>query len=393
MTTFPLSTLGPTISSAGISAPGYADIYQSLVASYQSIYGSDIVLTADTQDGQWIGIIAKAISDCNTAAVTIFNSYSPLTAQGTHLSSMVKINGITRQASSFSTADIVVTGTAGTIITNGKVSDGSYYWSLPASVTIPSTASITVTATCDTTGAITASANTITTIATPTRGWLTATNPSAANPGVAVETDAQLRARQILSTTIPSLSVLETIQASILNVSGVSRCVAHENDTNATDSIGVPSHTIWLVVEGGDAATIANTIATNKTPGTGTYGDVVQTVQDQYGVPSIIRYSNPTYKRIVVNLSVKALAGYTVQIGNNIIAGISDYINSLAIGESIYLTQVISAAIQASGAPSTFNLTALTQGIFGGSITAADIVMDFDWSATSDIADITLSLV
>jgi hypothetical protein len=65
MATYPLATLACTIDENGISAPSYADILASLQASFQSIYGSDIYIEADSQDGQWLATIAQIINDGN----------------------------------------------------------------------------------------------------------------------------------------------------------------------------------------------------------------------------------------------------------------------------------------------------------------------------------------
>ena len=74
---------------------------------------------------QFLGIVAAAINDSNAAAVAVYNSFSPATAQGNGLSSVVKINGITRLVASNSTVDLTVVGIAGTTITNGQASDSS----------------------------------------------------------------------------------------------------------------------------------------------------------------------------------------------------------------------------------------------------------------------------
>ena len=391
---YPLPTLGPTVTTAGITAPVYSDIYLSLVASYQAIYGSDVVLTADTQDGQWIGIIAQAIADSNNGAIQAYNAFSPITAQGTNLSNVVAINGLVREAGSNSTCNVTITGTAGTIITNGVVADSlGNSWNLPASVTIPSTSSITVTATCATLGAINAAIGTITIISTPTRGWLTVTNPVAASPGSNVETDPQLRARQALSTAISSVSPMDSVVAAVMNVSGVTRVNYDENTTSLPDANGVPDHSFALVVEGGSATTIAQTIYNTKTPGTGTYGSISEVLIDPYGVPTTISFSPPTYERIVVNVSLHALPGYTVNIGNNVQTAIQNYINGLPIGGDIYWTQLIAAAIEGSGGLGTFNLTALTMAIYGNTPSTADIMIAYNQAASSLASDITLSLV
>ena len=92
-----LTTLAATVSSTGISAPTMDQILTSLQSSFQSIYGSDVYLGPDSQDGQWLGVLAQAIHDCNDAAIFVFNQFSPATSIGTGLSSVVKINGLIRE--------------------------------------------------------------------------------------------------------------------------------------------------------------------------------------------------------------------------------------------------------------------------------------------------------
>lgn len=393
MTTYPLPTLGAQVGPAGITAPSFDDTLLSLQATYQQIYGADAVLTPDTQDGQWIAAIAQAIADVNAGAIAVYNSFSPSTAQGVGLSSVVKINGLRRETPSNSTAQVLITGTAGTVITNGQVQDSSgNVWNLPTTVTIPESSSITVTATAAQLGAISAAIGTITKILNPTRGWISATNTFAASPGAPVEKDATLRQRQARSTNLPARTPLSAILAAVRNLPGVSRAEAHENSTGTTDTEGVPANTIWLVVEGGDSTAIATAIANGKI-GVATYGSVIQTVTDEFGIPSTVRFDRPTYRRIAVNVTLKPLAGYTVQTGNNIIAAINAYINSLAVGESVFLTQVIAAAIQGSGAPTTFNLTALTMAVYPDSPAAADLPMAFNQAPQQALADISLALI
>src|SRR5271170_2946754 len=93
-------TTSPTaayVDATGVHAPAFVDIQNYLIASYQAIYGADIVVDNSTQDGQLIGILALAIADTNAACIAVYNSFSPSTAQGVGLSSMVKINGMQRE--------------------------------------------------------------------------------------------------------------------------------------------------------------------------------------------------------------------------------------------------------------------------------------------------------
>lgn len=328
-----LTTLAPTIDANGITAPTYADVFAFLQDQFRSIYGADTYLEPDSQDGQMLGVFAKAISDVNSVAIAIYRSFSPATAQGDALSSNVKINGIARKVASYSSADLVLIGQAGATISNGVAKDANgLQWMLPAAVTIPPSGTITVTATCATIGDISARAGTINQIATPALGWQSVTNPADAAEGAPVEKDAVLRQRQTVSTALPSLTVLDGIIGAVANVPGVTRYVAYENDTDATDANGIPSHSISLVVEGGDATAIANAIAAKKTPGSGTYGTTAIIVADIYGRPITIRFFRPVAAPTTATVTIKALTGYTGQTGQQIQQAVSDYINGVQIG-------------------------------------------------------------
>lgn len=99
---------------------------------------------------------------------------------------------------------------------------------------------------------------------TPTLGWQTVSNPAAAALGQAVETDAQLRARQKQSVALPSRSVFEGILASVAAIDGVSAISGIDNDTSKTDSNGIPPHSIAIIADGGDTQAIADAFPGKK---------------------------------------------------------------------------------------------------------------------------------
>ncbi|WP_250512708.1 baseplate J/gp47 family protein [Caballeronia sp. INDeC2] len=389
-----ITTTAPTIDATGISAPAFSDILDFLKSKYQGIYGPDTYLEDDSKDGQLLAIFASCINDANAVAISVYNAFSPATAQGANLSSVVKINGIARAVASASTVDVTIVGVVGTTITNGIVQDTNQVnWDLPASVTIPPAGQITVTATCEQAGAISAAPGTVTTIATPTSGWQTVTNASAALLGNPVEEDADLRVRQSSSTALPSLTVLDGIIGAVKSVTGVTRVAAYENDTNIVDSNGLPPHVISLVVEGGDATAIANAIATKKTPGGGTYGTTTVTVTDIYGIPHPINLFRPTPQAITAVVNLKALSGYSSAVGSRVQQAVSDYVNSVAIGGgaagAVEWDACIAAAKGVVGG-NTFKITSLTISGPGGA-GAPDVPLAFNQSATCTPASVTVN--
>jgi len=393
MTTYPLATLAPTVDSAGIHIPSYSDIYQSLLADFRAIYGSDIYVEPDSQDGQWIAILAAAFNNSNQAMVAVFQSFSPTYAQGAGLSSVVKINGIARGIATKSTAVGTVTGVAGTIITTGAVQDESgNLWDLPASVTIPLSGAISVTVTARDAGNLVAGVGIIAKIATPQLGWQSFSNTSAAIAGAPVEEDATLRGRQTISTSLPALTVLDAILAAVANVPGVTRYTAVENDTATTDSNGIPAHSISIVVLGGTVLEVATAIG-RKAPGIQTYGTTSQQIVDVYGLPTTINFFLLSQTNVYFAITIKALTGYVSTTGTALIAALVDFVNSLAIGEDVYQSQAQAAASLINlEVGQTFYIVSLFLGTSPAPGGTANIAIPFNAAAVCATPNIALTV-
>lgn len=389
--------LAPYIGSAGLVLPSYADILAYLITNYQSIFGSDVYLGNDSQDYQWISVVALIASDTMKTLQLDYNNRSPLTAIQTALDSLMKINGISRKAASFSTCDVTINGYAGTIILNGVVGDSAgYKWNLPVSVTIPAQGVITVTATCQAIGAIAALPGTINTIVTPTYGWTSVTNVSAAVLGQPAETDAQLRARQAISIALPSKTLLVGTMGAIASINGVTRYNIFENPTGSPDSYGTPAHSITCVVEGGAQGDIAYAIYNNSnyayTNGT-TEVDVTDPV---YGFVTQIHFYRPTYKPIDVVMTIHLLPGGTSALLTQINTAITNYLNSLAIGEMVtVLTGIVGAAlsIMPDLTRPIFSIESVGACLHGGTPAMTDIAILFYQVAQGVSGDISVTSV
>jgi len=393
-TTYPLATLAPVVDTTGISIPTYNDVYQSLLAIFRSIYGSDIYVEPDSQDGQWIAAMALAISNSNQSAVAVFNAFSPSYAQGAGLSSLVKLNGITRKIATNSTAQGTVVGQAGTVITSGVVKDANgNLWDLPTPTTIPLSGSISVTVTAQKTGNLSAGVGEINSIFNPQLGWQSFSNTSAAVPGAAVETDAELRVRQQQSTAIPAQTILASILAAIANVDGVTRYAIYENDTGVTDGNGLPAHSFSAVVYGGVSSAIAEAIALRKTVGSQTYGTTSVAVVDQYGLTTTINYFQLALTSIYFDVTIKALPGYVASTGDAIKAALADFVNGLDIGEDVYVSQAQAAAqLIGLGIGQTFYLTDFKLGTSPAPVGTTNIAITFNSAANSSAANVTLTV-
>lgn len=350
------------IDSSGYHFADYPAFLAYLVTSYQNIYGPDVYLGSDSQDGQWLGVQAQALYDSAALGGSIYNSFSPATAQGVGLSRNVKLNGLRRQAASFSTVELAIGGTVFTAITNGiAIDDLNQQWALPSSVIIPEAGTITVTATSVAPGAIQAQPGSITSIFTPTQGWQTVNNATAATVGTAAESDAALRNRQAISTSLPAQTVFDATIGAVANVSGVTALSPYENDTDLTDANGLPPHSISLVVEGGTDDDIAQTILDYKTPGTNTYGTTSVPLVDPKGVPITINFFRPTLAPIGVQITLIPLSGWVTSNETIISAAVAAYISAIPIGGSIILTKLYAVAyVPNTTAAGTFNIESIS---------------------------------
>jgi uncharacterized phage protein gp47/JayE len=346
-------------------------------------------------DYQYISAVALKRSDELQGLQLAYNNRGPGSATGAGLDGVVKINGIKRKSASYSTCQVTITGTPGTVITNGVIGDiSNNNWSIPASVTIDGTGSIIVSATCQVIGSISALVGDINKIVTPTKGWISVTNAVAAIVGQPIESDSVLRARQSISTAIPSQTLLEGTVAGIASVQNVTRYRVYENDTNITDANGLPPHSITCVVEGGTDDDIARIIRLKKGIGGYTNGTTSVTIIDSYGIPVMIRFYRPTYVDIDVTVNVKKFAGYTADNTDQIKQYVADYLNSLQIGDDLAVSSLWYAALSVNPNIKNpiFSITSLTAGKHSMTQGTSDIITLFNEVTQGNIANVTVNV-
>ena len=398
---------------AGLVLPSYQSIIDDLISGYLAIYPQVVYLGTDTAKYQEISIFSLKIYDANLASQVAYNARSPLTAIGSDLDSIVKLNGLARLPASYSTAPLTVSGAPQTPITNGRVTDSQgNVWALPVDVTIPNSGSITVGITCQTTGAVQAAANTITTISGgATAGWTGATNPSPALPGLPVEADSQLRSRQALSVAAPSLTRLASTIAAIAAAPGVTRYATGnptpdsgpgssiENPTGAVDYWGNPPHSISMVVEGGLDLDVATAIYQKRGLGVYTNPDStagsrsVPVTDPNTGTVMTIGFQRPSYIPVYVTMILNPLAGYTSATLAAVQTAIVQYLNSLQIGETVTFSSfyAIAQSVMPSLLTPQFSITSLFTGLSASPSGTVDLVLDYYQVAQGISANVIVS--
>ncbi len=319
----------PTVGASGLTVPLYSDILANLIAQYQGYYGSTTYLGTDSADYQDIAVRALNYSDANALLQAIYFAISPLTATGTSLDLIAgQIIGITRKVATYSTVILTLTGTPGTVITNGIAQDTTgNKWLLPSSVTIGSGGTVSVTAQAQTAGNITANAGTIIIRATPTAGWTGVTNPAAATPGAPTEPDSQYRARLIVGQAHPSVSLLAGTAAIVAAVPGVTRSVVYENQGSYTASSG-------LVSTSGTTVTLINGYPFDSTMA----GQNITINNVIYTVSSV---TNSTTLVLTASAGTQSSVAFSIGIANSLgpahsITAVVEGGTQAAIAEAIY---------------------------------------------------------
>lgn len=390
-----LDQLSASITSAGVFAPTYEEIHTEIKRRFKEFYGTDVNLDPDGADGQFLALWAKALHDSNNAVIAAYNSFSPATAIGNGLSSVVKVNGITRHLPSKSYADLKIVGQAGTTILNGRALDvNEKRWKLPDEVVIPYAGEIVVTAEAEEDGLIVANPNEINRIATPILGWQSVTNPNAARVGANVETDTQLRKRQQESVTLTARTVSDGLVAGLQALTGVTKATVFENDSTITDKNGIPAHSVYAVVDGGEASEIARVIFAKKSLGVGTHGEVSSTIVDSRKVEKVIKFGRPKDVPIFVKVKIKAKSGYLYSIGESIQESVAAYINALEMGEAVNQIELFCpATLHGTDYGETFQVTALMFGKAKSSLGTADVEMKINEQAVCEAKNVEIELV
>lgn len=317
----PSNQIGPT----GITIQTLPDITTEILsgtADYPgmlAIYGSDINVLPSSPDGQMINIVAQAKLDMLQFIVQAFSSFDPDQAVGVVLDQRCAINGVVREAGTYSVTPVTVTATAAVSIAGldtapdapFTVSDAAgTKWYLQAAHAFSGAGSASLSFQAALLGATTPVLNTITTIVTAILGISAVNNPASATTiGTNEESDAALRLRRQKSVSLPSRGYYEGLLGALVDTAGVTSVNLLENDTDSTDANGIPSHSIWAIVNGGLDADIANVIYVKRNAGCGMKGAVSVVVTRPNSQTITIRFDRQTNETLWVSFNLTAVTG------------------------------------------------------------------------------------
>ena len=316
--------MSDTLDEDGLTLESLSDITTYLTDSFKTIYGDDINTDSDSPDGQMIGIFAQAARDLRDIVQDVYGSFDPDTATGSTLDQRCAINGLQRKSGTFTTLpiDVVATDTVALIglddssesttdIPSGvftvKDDSGNLFYLIASVTTSVGTQSLSFRAA--DLGSVSVTAGTITTISTVTAGISSVVNTaSVTQQGTDEETDTALRMRRQAGVGRTSQGYTDSIETAIAELDDVDAVVVNENDTDSEDSDGIPAHSIWVVVQGGDDDEIAAAIYAKRPAGVGMKGDEEIYVTRENGDQAVMYFDRPISVPLYLKFTI-ALSG------------------------------------------------------------------------------------
>lgn len=186
-----------------------------------------------------------------------------------------------------------------------------------------------------TSGAIPASARSVTVINTPVAGLNSTLNQQDAIIGRNLEIDSDLRIRRAKTLQVAGNATADAIRSKLLNIPNVTDAFIFQNETFLTDQAGRPPKCYEAVVNGGDEQTIASTIWSSKPAGILTYGSIQDTIIDSQKFTQYVHWSRPTQVPIYIEIDIVKGFEYPANGDFLVMQSVVAFGLSLKIGQTV----------------------------------------------------------
>ena len=313
------------VSSTGIIIPDTSTLLADVTATYQAVFGTDLVVTPDSPAGVFINaeVLAESAMVQNNAAVA--NQINPNLAAGTFLDAILALTGAQRSpASQTYVPGVTLTGVSGTVVPAGTLAAtaaGDQFASV-STVTIGAGGTITVDFQSVAYGPIPCAADALSVVVSSVLGWETSDNTAAGVLGVNTQSDVSARAYRVNTIGMQGVALPVAIISALYNVPGITSVWFQENDlaTPATvNGVSMVAHSIYVVVNGGAALSVAAALLENKSNGCAWVGSTTQAIiEPASGQSYTVKWDVAT--PIEISIEVTSPNGDATNITNAILA-------------------------------------------------------------------------
>ena len=268
------------VTERGFHRPTYVELLDAIEYKARELFGSKANLTVRSPLGIFLRIFAWMLNILFSLMEDVYNSRFVDTAVGTSLYNLGKAIGLSLLPEQYA------------VLAAGRIDD-------TGKVTLPVQA-------VETGADYNVAAETVKEITNPMDGVSACTNPAAIDGGRGRETDEEFRDRYYQSVDYAGGVNADAIAGEIMqNVDAVYSAICYENDTDETDALGLPPHSIEAIVYGGLDADIAQAIFRRKAAGIQTSGSSSIAVIAKSGQSINIKFSRPT--TVAVYIQIKNL--------------------------------------------------------------------------------------
>ena len=310
-----------TLDSNGLTLDTRNEIYSQMQTEWQEIMGGDVNFESNTPDGQILQIFAQMCADYSEVTREIYNSFFPNKVGATVQDERYAINGIFRKEGSYTIQPIKITVNK-TVTLQGLdqtsepytlQSDNGEQWYLLDTVTITEDSpSQTLSFRAKEKGNVQPAIGTITSQVTVVQGVISVNNEVAPTSyGTEEGTDDAFAIRREQSVSNPSKNNITSIKGNILALDSVNQCEVYQytptyddNDELVTDDMGIPVAGTWVIVDGGDGYSIANTIYENSSNNI-LKGSVTENVLTVSGQTVAIKFDRPVAVPLYIKFNIQ----------------------------------------------------------------------------------------
>lgn len=375
------------LNSDGFTRKTLSDIQEDIKERLNLISDDGVSLDVDRDENspiiQLVNAFSASIGTLWEALEDVFNASNIDNATGFILDGTAGYNGITRLKAEKSTVILKFVGTAGLEIPAGTEFSNTKedkIFILKDGVTLDSSGEAEAEAEAETEGDTQVTIGEINNDLSNLSGLTSVTNEAVAEVGRFLETDAELKTRQRISTETPSINLTESIRAGVLGVLGVKKAVVDNNIENTTNSRGTAANSIAIIVQGGEDEDVANAIFLRSD--TIRYdGTTTVTISGNLGKNYDIKFSRPTIVDIFINLDISIIDSsiYPANAEELIKSNLIDYIENSNIGDNVIYSRLFTPINNVAG----HTVNSLTISSDNTNYVTNDIDIDF-----SDLANL-----
>lgn len=345
------------LSATGFYVPSYEEVLDSIQDDFIARFGSDIVLTSNSN----FGIITRMMARREKASweeqqLTYYSAFIS-TATGTSLDYIGGNLGLKRKVDEPAFATITIATDGEYLIQAGEqfATESGYVFTLLKDVVTTQNNDGSWSGTgmvqCEETGADTnVPINSITAEVDPDENILSVTNFEKAGGGQDYEDDETYRERLRMENEARPGSTAAGIRSALMNLPGVREVNIVQNPSNVPDKYGNPPYSVHIYCLGGDKESIAETIADYIAAGITLVGSQQLKVKDATGNKLDVNFDFATNKPVFAKVVINTDYAWNVDNGaEDVKQSIADYINELEMGDPVYITRLYPAIYDIEG--------------------------------------------